>query len=294
MTAENTDLKMTIISGLSGAGKSLAIATFEDMGYFCIDNLPPQMLTQVAKLFSLDGSKVDRAALVLDARAGDSLSYLDEALAELDRLNVLCRVVFLEASDEALVARFHSTRRTHPLTGSDNLAEGIQREREMLAELRERADVVIDTTSLNVHDLRRNIQETVLAGELQDQILMTFMSFGYKYGVPREVDMVFDARFLPNPHWVPELRPLTGLDEPVQDYVLSMVQTQGFVERVVDLLTYLAPSYLAEQKRQLLVGVGCTGGRHRSVALVQTLAGALEQVPAVVTAVRHRDVGRKG
>lgn len=285
---------MTIISGLSGAGKSLAIATFEDMGYFCIDNLPPQMLTQVAKLFSLDGSKVDRAALVLDARAGDSLSYLDEALAELDRLNVLCRVVFLEASDEALVARFHSTRRTHPLTGSDNLAEGIQREREMLAELRERADVVIDTTSLNVHDLRRNIQETVLAGELQDQILMTFMSFGYKYGVPREVDMVFDARFLPNPHWVPELRPLTGLDEPVQDYVLSMVQTQGFVERVVDLLTYLAPSYLAEQKRQLLVGVGCTGGRHRSVALVQTLAGALEQVPAVVTAVRHRDVGRKG
>jgi len=285
---------MTIISGLSGAGKSLAIATFEDMGYFCIDNLPPQMLTQVAKLFSLNGSKVDRAALVLDARAGDSLSYLDEALGELDRLNVLCRVVFLEASDEALVARFHSTRRTHPLTGSANLVEGIQREREILAELRERADVVIDTTSLNVHDLRRHIQETVLAGELQDQILMTFMSFGYKYGVPCEVDMVFDARFLPNPHWVPELRPLTGLEDPVRDYVLSMGQTQGFVERVVDLLTYLAPSYLAEQKRQLLVGIGCTGGRHRSVALAQTLAGALEQVPVVVTAVRHRDVGRKG
>lgn len=294
MTAESTDLKMTIISGLSGAGKSLAIATFEDMGYFCIDNLPPQMLTQVAKLFSLNGSKVDRAALVLDARAGDSLSYLDEALGELDRLNVLCRVVFLEASDEALVARFHSTRRTHPLTGSANLVEGIQREREILAELRERADVVIDTTSLNVHDLRRHIQETVLAGELQDQILMTFMSFGYKYGVPCEVDMVFDARFLPNPHWVPELRPLTGLEDPVRDYVLSMGQTQGFVERVVDLLTYLAPSYLAEQKRQLLVGIGCTGGRHRSVALAQTLAGALEQVPVVVTAVRHRDVGRKG
>ena len=294
MTEESTDLRMTIISGLSGAGKSLAVATFEDMGYFCIDNLPPQMLTQVAKLFSLDGSKVNRAALVLDARAGDSLSYLDDALAELDRLNVLCRVVFLEASDEALVARFHSTRRTHPLTGSDNLVEGIQREREILGELRERADVVIDTTSLNVHDLRRHIQETVLAGELQDQILMTFMSFGYKYGVPREVDMVFDARFLPNPHWVPELRPLTGMEEPVRDYVLAMEQTQGFVERVVDLLTYLTPSYLVEQKRQLLVGVGCTGGRHRSVALAQTLASALEQVPAVVTAVRHRDVGRKG
>jgi len=294
LTEESTDLRMTIISGLSGAGKSLAVATFEDMGYFCIDNLPPQMLTQVAKLFSLDGSKVNRAALVLDARAGDSLSYLDDALAELDRLNVLCRVVFLEASDEALVARFHSTRRTHPLTGSDNLVEGIQREREILGELRERADVVIDTTSLNVHDLRRHIQETVLAGELQDQILMTFMSFGYKYGVPREVDMVFDARFLPNPHWVPELRPLTGMEEPVRDYVLAMEQTQGFVERVVDLLTYLTPSYLVEQKRQLLVGVGCTGGRHRSVALAQTLASALEQVPAVVTAVRHRDVGRKG
>jgi len=294
LTEESTDLRMTIISGLSGAGKSLAVATFEDMGYFCIDNLPPQMLTQVAKLFSLDGSKVDRAALVLDARAGDSLSYLDDALAELDRLNVLCRVVFLEASDEALVARFHSTRRTHPLTGSDNLVEGIQREREILAELKERADVVIDTTSLNVHDLRRHIQETVLAGELQDQILMTFMSFGYKYGVPREVDMVFDARFLPNPHWVPELRPLTGLEESVRDYVLAMEQTQGFVERVVDLLTYLAPSYLVEQKRQLLVGVGCTGGRHRSVALAQTLASALERVPVVVTAVRHRDVERKG
>lgn len=287
-------MEVTIITGLSGAGKSQAVATFEDMGYFCIDNLPPQMLPRVVELFSLEGSRVRRLAVVFDARGGEYFGGLDEVLAELERLGVHSRVVFLEASDETLVARYQSTRRPHPLVPADRLSEGIAEERRLLADLRERADAVIDTTDLNVHSLRQRIQETLLAGELINQILVTFLSFGYKFGVPTEADMVLDARFLPNPHWVPELRPLTGLDGPVQDFVVARPESHGFLERAADLLRYLVPLYLAEQKTQLVVAIGCTGGRHRSVALAEALAAVLGKESTVVTSVRHRDVERSG
>lgn len=292
--ADGRHLHLTIISGLSGAGKSQAVATFEDMGYFCIDNLPPEMLFRVAELFALDGSRVNRVALVFDARAGSSLEVLDEALPELERLGIHWRILFLEASDEELVSRFQATRRSHPLASADNLLEGIARERELLTSLRDRADVVIDTTGLNVHELKRRIQEQMLASERQNSIVVTFLSFGYKYGIPREADIVLDARFLPNPHWVPALRPFTGLDGAVRDYVLEHPQTQGFLKRAAALLRYLAPAYLAEQKTSLLVAVGCTGGRHRSVAIAEALAVALGGAKGVNTTVRHRDVGRKG
>ena len=289
-----TPLHVTIISGLSGAGKSQAVATFEDVGYFCIDNLPPQMLVRVAELFTLEGSKVDRVALVFDARGGAYFTYLDRELAELERRGIRYRVVFLEATDEALVARFQSTRRRHPLAAGEDVLDGIREERRVLAQLRERADVVIDTTGLNVHELRHRLRETLLAGELTDQLLITFLSFGYKFGVPAEADIMFDARFLPNPHWVEELRPLTGLDEAVREYVVGRSETYGFVQRATDLIQYLVPLYLAEQKANLVVAVGCTGGRHRSVALAETFAQHFAKDPTVVTSVRHRDVGRAG
>jgi UPF0042 nucleotide-binding protein len=287
-------LSLTIISGLSGAGKSQAVATFEDKGYFCIDNLPPEMLLRVAELFSLDGSRVDKVALVFDARAGSSLELLEETLPELERRGIQSRILFLEASDEELVARFQATRRAHPLASADNLGEGIVRERRLLGDIRDRADVVIDTTGLNVHELRRTIQEQMLAGELVHKIAVTFESFGYKFGIPRQADMVLDARFLPNPHWVASLRPLTGLDAPVRAYVLERPETQGFVRRAASLLRYLAPAYLAEQKTSLLVAIGCTGGRHRSVAIAEALAESLSRCKNMSTMVRHRDVGRSG
>ena len=288
------DLHFTVITGLSGAGKSQAVATFEDMGFFCIDNLPPQMLAGVFELFSLEGSRVDRLAVVFDVRAAQ---YLDELMRSLDDLTeggAQCHILFLEASDEALVARYQSTRRPHPVAHDGPLLAGIQEERRLLMPLRERADVVIDTTELNVHELRHRLQETLFAGELTNEILVSLISFGFKFGLPAEADMVLDVRFLPNPHWVEELRPLTGLDSAVRDFVVARPESQGFIERAAALLLYLVPLYLAEQKTQLVVAIGCTGGRHRSVALAEALAACLAKEAHVQTAVRHRDVERSG
>ena len=287
-------LHITVITGLSGAGKSQAVAAFEDAGYFCIDNLPPQMMTHIVELFCLEGSKVDRVAVVLDARGGTYFDYVDQALGELGRAGVRVRIVFLEAEDEVLVARYQATRRPHPLAVDEDLLGGIREERRLLGALRERADVVLDTSELNLHELRRRLRETLLAGELLDQLLLTFMSFGFKYALPLDADMVLDARFLPNPHWVPDLRPQTGLDDPVRDYVLGRNETEEFVGRAVALLRFLIPLYLREGKTQLVVAIGCTGGRHRSVALAQAFAESFAQESSVVTSVRHRDVDRAG
>ncbi len=288
------DLHLTVITGLSGAGKSQAVATFEDMGFFCIDNLPPQMLAGVFELFSLEGSRVDRLAVVFDVRGAQYFDELVEVLDDLAERGAHCRILFLEASDEALVARYQSTRRPHPVAHEGPLLAGIQEERRLLMPLRDRADVVVDTTELNVHELRRRLQETLFADELRNEILVTFLSFGFKFGLPTEADMVFDVRFLPNPHWVAELRPLTGLDGEVRDFVVARPESHGFIERALSLLRYLVPLYLAEQKTQLVVAIGCTGGRHRSVALAEALAASLAKDPQVQTSVRHRDVGRSG
>jgi len=285
--------EVTVITGLSGAGKSQAVATFEDAGYFCIDNMPPQMLTRVTELFSLKGSRVEKLAMVFDARGGSYFEHLDAALRDLEAAGARPRIVFLEADEDALVARYQETRRVHPLDQGGGLREGIQREKELLAGLRARADLVVDTTRLNIHQLRRRLQGTVLSGELVESIYITFLSFGYKYGVPTEADMVLDARFLPNPHWVEELRSMSGRDSRVKDYVLGHSEAHGFIERVADLLRFLVPPYLKEQKIQLVVAVGCTGGRHRSVALAEELADRLDGFGDVISGVRHRDVDRR-
>lgn len=285
--------EVTIITGLSGAGKSQAVATFEDAGYFCIDNMPPQMLTRVTELFSLEGSRVERLALVFDVRGGSYFERLEEALRDLKAAGARPRIVFLEAEEDALVARYQETRRIHPLDEGGRLREGIRREKELLADLRSQADLIVDTTGLNVHQLGSRLRETVLAGDLEEAMYVTFLSFGYKYGVPTEADIVLDARFLPNPHWIEEMRPLSGRDQEVKDYVLGHGEAHGFIERVADLLRFLVPAYLKEDKIQLVVAVGCTGGRHRSVSLVEELAVRLDKLDDVVGSVRHRDVDRQ-
>jgi UPF0042 nucleotide-binding protein len=285
-------LHMTVITGMSGAGKSEAVATFEDMGYFCIDNLPPQMLARVVELFTLEGSRVDRVALVFDVRGGAYFEQLGQALNHLKETGIPFRLLYLEASDEALVARYQSTRRPHPLS-RESLPEGIKRERRLLLPLREKADVVIDTTGLSPRELRRRLEETLLAEQLSDQLFVSLESFGYKYGLPQEADIVLDARFLPNPNWVVELRPLTGLDATVKDYVLGRAEAGMFLDQVVTMVRSLAPGFVSEQKRRLVLAIGCTGGQHRSVVLVEDLARRLRGEPAFVISVSHRDIDRQ-
>ncbi len=291
--APESPLHVTIITGLSGAGKTLAVNTFEDAGYFCVDNMPPQMLPGMTDVFCLPGTKAARVALVFDIRGREFFSEFDQALQELERRGIPYRIIFLEADEETLIARYQASRRAHPLSGTGSLIEGIRREREILESLRERAEVVIDTSHLIVLELRRQIQDAVLAGELTDRVLITFLSFGYKYALPLEADMVLDARFLPNPHWVEELRPLTGMDAPVSEYVIHRPEALGFLERVTSLLRFLVPFFLQERKTHVIVAVGCTGGRHRSVALAEELARLLDKEAGVDVSVRHRDLERQ-
>jgi UPF0042 nucleotide-binding protein len=278
---------------MSGAGKSEAVATFEDMGYFCIDNMPPQMLERVVELFALEGSRVDRVALVFDVRAGFYFEQLGQALDHLRESGIPFRLLFLEASTEALVARYQLTRRPHPLSRG-SLHEAIVQEREVLAPLRAQADVVVDTTGLSPRELRRRLEETLMADQLSDQVFVSLESFGYKYGLPDEADVVLDARFLPNPHWVTELKPFTGLDAAVRDYVLGRTEAGKFLDEVVVLLKLIAPGFVSEQKRRVVLAIGCTGGRHRSVALIEDLARRLRGEPAYVISVSHRDIEREG
>ncbi|NLE11256.1 MAG: RNase adapter RapZ [Actinobacteria bacterium] len=288
---ETQKLHVTLITGLSGAGKSEAVATFEDAGYFCIDNLPPQMLPAVMQLFALEGSRVNRVALVFDARGGTYFEELGHALEYLRSSGISHKVLYLEASDETLVARYQASRRPHPL--SRDLVEGIACERRLLSGLRGQADVIVDTTNLSPWELRRRLEEALLADRLSDQLLVSLESFGYRYGLPDEADMVFDARFLPNPHWVAELRPYSGLETQVRDYVLGRQEADSFLAQVAALVHLMAPGFLVEQKRRLVLAIGCTGGRHRSVALTEELGRRLSQDAALVVSVHHRDVDRK-
>ena len=290
-TPEPDRLHMTLITGLSGAGKSEAVATFEDAGYFCIDNLPPQMLPNVVELFALEGNRVNRVALVFDARGGTYFEELGQALDYLRTAAISYRVLYLEADDDALVARYQTSRRPHPL--SRNLPEGIERERRLLEPLRAQADLVIDTTDLSPWELRTRLEEALLAERLSDQLFVSLKSFGYRYGLPDEADIVLDARFVPNPHWVAELRPQSGLDQPVSANVVNRPEAEAFLDKVVDLIKLMAPGFMSEQKRRVVVAVGCTGGRHRSVALAEELARRLGEDRSLVVTVSHRDIDRK-
>jgi RNase adapter protein RapZ len=283
-------VEFVIVTGLSGAGRSEAAKVLEDLGYFVIDNLPPSLIGRVAEL-AVTGREQGRVALVVDARGGAFASDASELHRALDLLrgkSISLRVLFLEASDEVLVRRFETTRRRHPVAG-ERVVESIASERSLLRELRADADLVIDTSDLNVHELRDKVL-AAFSGE-GGGMLVTVSSFGFKYGLPLDADMVIDVRFLPNPHWVPELRPRTGLERPVRDYVLGIDETKLFMDRLRDLLEVALPGYVREGKQYLTIAIGCTGGRHRSVVLAEELAAWLDGLD-FRTHVSHRDVER--
>jgi UPF0042 nucleotide-binding protein len=284
-------VELVVITGYSGAGKSEAIAAFEDGGYFCVDNLPPKMIGGLGELFRLEGSGVQKAAVVTDVRGGEYFEDLQAVLEELGASGIDLKVVFLEADDEALLHRYKETRRRHPLARSGRIVDGIREERELLSPLRERADVVIDTTSLTGGALRRRIATELIGRDAQEnQLALTILTFGFKNGPPSDADLTLDVRFLPNPHYVDDLRPLTGLDEPVREYVESGTQAGEFYGRLMPLLQFLLPAYVAEGKQHLTVAVGCTGGRHRSVTVADRIARELGKRDDVKLQLVHRDV----
>jgi UPF0042 nucleotide-binding protein len=281
--------ELLVVTGMSGAGKTAVTASLDDLGWFVVDNLPPSLVMQLVDTVT-ERTSQRRIAVVADVRGGVFFRELRGALDELAARGVRPHVLFLEAGDEVLVRRFESARRPHPLQGEGRVLDAISRERELLAELRTTADLVVDTSVLNVHELADRIR-TAFAGT--DVGLQTIVvSFGYKYGIPVDADVVADMRFLPNPHWVPHLRPQTGRDEQVSDYVLGQPGAAEFLDRYAELLGAMADGYLREGKRFVTVGVGCTGGKHRSVAMSEALAARLRE-RGVDTIVVHRDLGRE-
>jgi len=277
-----------VIAGLSGAGRSQAANDFEDLGWFVIDNLPPELMPKVTELADAKGSSIERIVLV--AGTGHYDRELVDALAELRRAVPRVRVLFLDCATPELVRRYEQTRRRHPIKG-DTVEAAIEQERRLLEPVRAEADVVIDTTNLNVHQLRDRVRAAFGDEETDHGMVTTIRSFGFKHGAPIDADIVLDVRFLPNPHWVDELRPLTGLDAPVRDYVLGQDEAKAFVDKVVDLLELLLPAYRQEGKAYLSIALGCTGGRHRSVAIAEQIAARLSETGTHAT-VAHRDVDR--
>jgi RNase adapter protein RapZ len=281
-----------IITGMSGAGRTEVTKVLEDHDWFVIDNLPPSLLSKVVDLAFAPGSSVSRVALVADVRGRQFFDELLTTVRQLREGEGHVRVLFLEASDEVLVRRFEATRRRHPASG-EGILEGIHRERELMAELRGTADLVIDSSTTNVHQLRDRVVE-VLGMQDQSPLQVTVESFGFKHGTPRDADVVLDVRFLPNPHWIDELRPYTGLDEPVREYVFGQDLTEPFVTALESLLDASVPGYVREGKRYLTVAIGCTGGKHRSVAISEHVAAYLRRTaPDLRIAVEHRDLGRE-
>ena len=289
-TADRPPLEdLVVITGVSGAGKSTAMQVFEDAGYFCVDNLPPEMIRGLVELFLHEGSKVRRAAVVSDARGGAYFEQMSAVLDELDAAGVDHRVVFLDASRDAVMTRYKETRRRHPLSPEGSVAQGIATERELIEPLRTRADLVVDSTGLKAHELRRKLADDLLPRGGATRMAVTFESFGFKNGPARDADLVLDVRFLPNPHYVPELRPLTGRDQRIVDYVAQDGHLAAFYERLLPLLDFLLPEYVAEGKAHLTIAIGCTGGRHRSVAISEFLAKRFADNPDIVVDVVHRD-----
>lgn len=284
--------ELLILTGMSGAGRSTVAHALEDLGWYVVDNLPPSLLPQLAAQ-SLDTHAA--LAVVVDVRGGKFFDELNNALTQLKSTSTPFRLLFLDASDQALVQRFESTRRPHPLQAKDRIVDGIARERAKLEEIRAQADVVIDSSNLNVHQLEKRTSEIFAAGMLPS-LRVNVLSFGYKYGIPVDSDLVLDCRFIPNPHWIPELRPLNGLDKPVSEKVLGSEGVQDFVESYVNVVRKMIPGYFREGKKYVTIAIGCTGGKHRSVAIAEEIARQLtssSQDLEITAHATHRDVGRE-
>ncbi|HAC0410665.1 TPA_asm: RNase adapter RapZ [Listeria monocytogenes] len=285
-------LKLVIITGMSGAGKTVAMQSLEDLGYFCVDNLPPSLLPKFWELMK-ESDKMDKIALVMDLRGREFFDSIEPALDELDNTNfITTKILFLEADDKVLVSRYKETRRHHPLEPNGSVLDGINAERELLSDLKGRSQLVINTSNMAPRELRERINNEFQT-EDKDIFNVQLMSFGFKYGIPIDADLVFDVRFLPNPHYIDKMRPLTGLDEDVYEYVMKWPETQTFLDKLVDLLMFTLPFYKREGKTQLVIAIGCTGGQHRSVALTEFVGKTIQQ--KYETTISHRDMKcRKG
>ena len=284
-------MRFVIVTGLSGAGKTQATRSLEDLGYFCVDNLPPKLINKFAELCSQSDGKIDKVALVIDIRGGVFFDDLFETLNYLKENEFKYEILFLDASDEVLIKRFKESRRSHPLSPDGRVLNGIIQERSKLREIKDRADIIIDTSKYAIRDLREKMNEHYGDNiESEKQLSITVLSFGFKYGIPVDSDLVFDVRFIPNPFYIPELKQYSGNDKSVKDYVLKQEETITFIEKLQDMLEYLVPNYIKEGKRQLIISIGCTGGRHRSVAIANEIHERLNK-GNYKAKIEHRDVG---
>lgn len=283
-------MRFIIVTGLSGAGKSEATNALEDMGYFCVDNLPPKLIKKFAEVCKQSQGSIDKVALVMDIRGGIFFDDLFESLSELSKEQFQYEILFLDTSDEVLVKRFKEKRRSHPLAPGGRVITGIELERQKLRDVKDKADVIIDTSKYAIKDLREEMARKFGDKEMPEkQMAITILSFGFKYGIPVDSDLVFDVRFIPNPFYIPELKPFSGNDEPVKNYVMEQTETQTFLQKANDMFEFLIPNYQKEGKRQLIISIGCTGGRHRSVAIANSIYETLRANNHDVY-VEHRDI----
>lgn len=284
-------MKLVIVTGMSGAGKTIALKMLEDMGFYCVDNLPISLVDKFAQLVS-GGGDIAQAALGIDIRSGEELNHLDEILRGWKNTGLDFQVLFLDANDATLIKRYKETRRSHPLAGTGRLDKGIEKERVKLAFLKKDADFIIDTSKLLTRELRQELEKIFLQDREYSNMFVTVLSFGFKYGIPEDADLVFDVRFLPNPYYVEELRPLTGEDQVIRDYVIQGGTGQAFLDKLYDMVDFLLPNYIGEGKNQLVIAVGCTGGKHRSVAMANALYGHLAAFGEYGIKIEHRDIDK--
>ena len=280
-------------TGMSGAGKSTALKMLEDAGYFCVDNLPVPLIPKLAELVVVPGAEMNKVALGVDIRIGHSFEELEQVLLELDGASVKYEILYLESSDDVLIKRYKETRRFHPLSGnSGRVDKGIEKERERLVFLKKKADYLIDTSHMLTRELKRELNKIYVQNKEYNNLYITVLSFGFKYGIPSDADLVFDVRFLPNPYYIEELRPQSGNDPEVRDYVMKNDKAGIFLKQLVDMVEFLIPNYIMEGKTQLVIGIGCTGGKHRSVTLANELYEALEKTDNYGIRIEHRDIGK--
>lgn len=284
-------MKLVIVTGMSGAGKTIALKMLEDLGFYCVDNLPISLVDKFAQLVS-GGGDIAQAALGIDIRSGEELNHLDEILRGWKNTGLDFQVLFLDANDATLIKRYKETRRSHPLAGTGRLDKGIEKERVKLAFLKKDADFIIDTSKLLTRELRQELEKIFLQDREYSNMFVTVLSFGFKYGIPEDADLVFDVRFLPNPYYVEELRPLTGEDQVIRDYVMQGGTGQAFLDKLYDMVDFLLPNYIGEGKNQLVIAVGCTGGKHRSVAMANALYGHLAAFGEYGIKIEHRDIDK--
>ena len=284
-------MKLVIVTGMSGAGKTIALKMLEDIGFYCVDNLPISLVDKFVQLVS-EGTSIEKAALGLDIRSGEELGNLDEILENWRSSNVDVQVLFLDANDAVLIKRYKETRRTHPLAGAGRLENGIEKEREKLAFLKREADYIIDTSMLLTRELRKELEKILLQDARYKNMYVTVLSFGFKYGIPEDADLVFDVRFLPNPYYDEHLRPLTGQVQAVRDYVMQGGTADAFLKKLYDMIDFLLPNYINEGKNQLVIAVGCTGGKHRSVTIARALYEHLEAAGEYGIRIDHRDIDK--